>query len=68
MNGSESAPRVRRVDISADDILSGLTPEQREAAVHRDGPLLIIAGAGSGKTRTVTRRIAHLIGQGVYPS
>ena len=50
------------------DILAGLTPEQREAAVHRDGPLLIIAGAGSGKTRTVTRRIAHLIRTGARPT
>ncbi|RMG14791.1 MAG: ATP-dependent DNA helicase PcrA [Planctomycetota bacterium] len=49
------------------DILAGLTPAQREAATHRDGPLLIIAGAGSGKTRTVTRRIAHLVATGVPP-
>ena len=46
------------------DFLSKLNPEQREAALHRDGPLLILAGAGSGKTRVITFRIAHLIGEG----
>ncbi len=42
-------------------ILEGLSPEQREAVLHGDGPLLIIAGAGTGKTTVLTRRIAHLI-------
>src|SRR2546427_438579 len=51
----------------ADDYLADLTPAQREAVLCIDGPLLILAGPGSGKTRVITRRVAHPIGQGVRP-
>src|SRR5438128_7885809 len=47
------------------DYLQGLNEPQREAVLHRDGPMLIIAGAGSGKTKVITTRIAHLMANGV---
>jgi DNA helicase II / ATP-dependent DNA helicase PcrA len=49
-------------------LLARLTDAQREAVQHMDGPLLVVAGPGSGKTRVITCRVAHLIHQGVHPS
>ena len=51
---------------SADDVLDALDPEQREVAAHPTGPMCVLAGAGTGKTRAITHRIAYGVHSGVY--
>src|SRR5215210_4795020 len=61
-------PRERTISLDAPrDLAAELNPAQAAAATHGDGPLLIIAGAGTGKTRTLIYRVAHLIERGVRP-
>src|SRR5262245_3904457 len=61
------ASRERMLPETHRDLFAELNREQGAAATHGDGPLLIIAGAGTGKTRTLVYRVAHLIERGVAP-
>ena len=61
-----ATPQQPQHIISADDILAGLDPDQRAVATELDGPMRVLAGAGTGKTRAITHRIAYGIAIGRY--
>jgi DNA helicase-2/ATP-dependent DNA helicase PcrA len=64
----EKFPRASGVDVhDLIELVEDLNPRQREAVLYNDGPLVVVAGAGSGKTRVLTRRIGRILAEGVHP-
>ena len=55
------------MELKTEEILEDLTEAQRAAVTHLDGPMLVVAGPGSGKTRVITRRVAWLVSRGIPP-